>query len=199
MPPGTDRNARRATVEDYDSLDDDSYVEVPRHTDESPIQYNISTGSPRVMPESPSLRDDLEPRYEPSDHHHFDMAPSSETYSDASTPRAAQYPMGGYSGRDMIRHPVHMNGTMSRTDSVESRDLDDYSDGRKHPAFRQITSQVRSHLPLTHPLLTKSDRSIRNQASLTEREMRRLNPREIIHIQFLEVIWRYHQEQGMPH
>ena len=151
MPPGADRNARRATVEDYDSLDDDSYVEVPRHNDEPPIQYNISTGSPRAMPGDLGLRDSLGTRYETSVHN-FNMAPSSETYSDASSPRAAQYPMGGYSGRDMIRHPVHMNGTMSRTDSVDSRDLDDYSeDGRKHPAFRQITSQVRSHLPLTDP------------------------------------------------
>lgn len=150
-----DRNARRATVEDYDSFgDDDSYVEVPRHTNEPPVQYNISTGSPRVMPGGLGLRDGPGMHHEPSVHH-FQMAPSSEAYSDAGTPRAAQYPMGGYSGRDMIRHPVHMNGTMSRTDSIDSRDLDDddYSeDGRKHPAFRQITSQVRSHWLLSHYL-----------------------------------------------
>jgi len=46
--------------------------------------------------------------------------------------------MGGYSGRDMIHDPVHLNPpTIQRTSSEDSRDEPHYiEDGRKHPDFR---------------------------------------------------------------
>jgi hypothetical protein len=136
--------SHRATVEDYqDSFDSESYVEVPRDFREPSVHY-----APNIHGPMPAVhRDDRRDQpYEPSIHN-FGMPPSVEEYSDISSPVSVadpHFPMGGYSGRDMMHDPVHLNPpTIQRTDSEDSRDDSQYmEDGRKHPEFRRPPSQV---------------------------------------------------------
>lgn len=120
LPPNADR---RATVEDYDSFgDDESYVDVPMHTDPS-IHHAPSIRG--VMPGAMDHRDGHanHSQYEPSMHHFNVPRSADENYSDVGSPR---YPMGGYAGsRDLAHRPMHMDRTtMSRTESIDSRDHD---------------------------------------------------------------------------
>ena len=126
---------------DTDRLDGDSYVEVPRVLREPSVYY-----APSMRSAMPAVQPEEYPNHSKEQSiHQFGMAPPAEDqYSDfgespvADNPR---YPMGGYSGRDMAHDPVHLNPSIARTGSVESRDNDHYvEDGHKHPAFaRQVT------------------------------------------------------------
>ena len=132
---------RQQNYSDTNSLDGESYVEVPR--DHHPPSIHRAPS----IHDMPAIERDEYPDhpYEPS-MHHFSMPPPEE-YSDiGESPMSdmPQYPMGGYSGRDMVHDPVQLNPPpIETTESMDSRNTDHYvEDGRRHPAFRQAGSQV---------------------------------------------------------
>lgn len=142
-------------MEDYDSaeFDSDSYVEVPQGHREPSVHQAPSIHG-RIVP-AVHRDNHFNGPYEPSVHN-FGVHPSADEYSDVGSPISSsmaspQFPMGGYSGRDMMHDPVHLNPpTILRTESEDSRDYPQYmGDGRKHPDFRQPPSQV-SELLLGH-------------------------------------------------
>ncbi|KIM90707.1 hypothetical protein PILCRDRAFT_811165 [Piloderma croceum F 1598] len=142
LPPNFSRHPSVQNYSDTNSLDGESYVEVPRD------HYSPSIHHAPSMHDMPAIERDEYPDhpYEPS-MHHFGVPPSAhEEYSDiGESPMSdrPQYPMGGYSGRDMVHDPVQLNPPPIETaESMDSRNNDHYvEDGRRHPAFRQAGSQ----------------------------------------------------------
>lgn len=129
LPPKSSQN-----FADTNSIDEESYVEISRDVRDPSIHYAPSVH--RTMPAEEYSNHSYEPSI-----YHFGVAPSAEDeYSDidgipvSGIPR---YPMGGYSGRDMMNDPVHVDpSVIARTESMDSRDNDHYmEDGRRHPAF----------------------------------------------------------------
>jgi hypothetical protein len=146
LPPNFSRHPSVQNYSDTNSLDGESYVEVPRDLRPPSIHHAPS------MHDMPAIEREeyLDHPYEPS-MHHVGMPPSAqEEYSDfgdiGESPMSdsPQYPMGGYSGRDMVHDPVQLNPPPIETvESMDSRNNDHYiEDGRRHPAFRQAGSQV---------------------------------------------------------
>lgn len=142
-PPNFSRPSDRSDT-DTSSFDSESYVDVPRTIREPSIHRAPSMhGTPTMHGTMPVVqREEYDPNaaYEPSIHH-FGVPPSAEDeYSDmgespiSDSPR---YPMGGYSGRDMMHEPVDLDSSpVARSESVDLPDNDHYmGDGRRHPAF----------------------------------------------------------------
>lgn len=143
-PPNFSRQASVQDYEDTNSLDSEmSYTEVPRDFREPSVHR-----TPNMHGIVPAVRREEYPNhtYEPSIHH-FDIPPPAEDeYSDigeSPIPDGSHYPMGGYSGRDMVQDPVHYNPSPIATiESVDSPIDDHYvGDGRRHPAFGRNSSQ----------------------------------------------------------
>jgi hypothetical protein len=139
LPPNLSR--QEAGIRGFD---EESYVEVPGDFREPSDHYTPSTH--RTMP-SDSRQEYPNRLYGPSVHD-FGRAPSAEDdYSDmdeSPVPNNPRYPMGGYSGRDMVDDPVNFDpSVIARSESMDSRDNDHYmEDGRRHPAFARTNSQV---------------------------------------------------------
>ena len=158
--------SRRATVDgfpDDDSIDDESYVQVPRDLHEPSIHHapSMRRAMPAVhrqdYPYDPSVHDFGTAEEEYSD---FGEGPLSDTtrypvgghssrgmavdpvHHDRSNSGNPRYPMGGYSGRDMVEDPLDPS-VIARTDSMDSQDNDHYvEDGRRHPAFSRTSSHA---------------------------------------------------------
>jgi hypothetical protein len=132
---------------DIRGFDEESYVEVPGDFGEPSDHYTPSTH--RTMPSD--RRQEYPNRLYESSTHDFGRAPSAEDeYSDmdeSPVPNNPRYPMGGYSGRNMVDDPVTFDpSVIARTESMDSRDNDHYmEDGRRHPAFSRTNSQVLIH------------------------------------------------------
>ena len=144
LPPNFSRRSSMQNYTDDNSLDDESFVDVPRDIREPSIHYAPGTHGAMPAVEREEYPDRA---YEPS-MHHFDTPPSAQDeYSDmgeSPISDSPQYPMGGYSGRDMVHDPVQLNPSpIVTTGSMDSRNNDHYvEDGRRHPAFSRSGSQA---------------------------------------------------------